>query len=239
MKKLFICSFAALTTILYAQDKGYTYPQDQHPYKSGNAELFRDINTWLTTNSGKPCKENEMYWATLKIDATGNISLIRNKTDQLKAAQNKCAYDLLVGALGNLQGWKPAEINGKKVTSYFDFPFVARDYFDRYTEGYDITRDTKRARFPGGTEAFRKEVQKYVGGYVDFDSYTPEGVFEIVFSISETGAIENIDIEPKVANSRQLLEDIRFGMKKIKGKWEPATVHGKSISSKFRLPVKF
>ncbi len=49
----------------------------------------------------------------------------------------------------------------------------------------------------------------------------------------------NIDIEPKVKNSELLFEDIKFGLKRIKGKWEPAKIKGIPVKSKFRFPLNF
>lgn len=239
MKKILFLSFVIISNFLCSQKIIPNYPKGQNPYKNGNIELFKDMNNWLVQNNEKPCERNELYWVTLKIDETGKLSLIRNKSDQLNAEKNKCAYEMLVRVLGGLKNWQPAEVKGKKVTSYFDFPFIPKDYFHNFQENYDITQTAHRALYPGGIDEFRKEVIRNIGGYIDYDSYKPRGKFVLLFNIDENGKMDNIDIEPKVQNSERLFEDIKFGLKRIKGKWEPAKINGIPILSKYRFPLNF
>lgn len=239
MKKILFLALLISSIILYSQNTISSYPEGQNPYKSGNIELFKDINSWLIQNNEKPCEKNEIYWATLKIDETGKLFLIRNKSDQLNAEKNKCAYEMLVRVLGNLKNWQPAEINGKKVSSFFDFPFIPKDYFGNFKEDYDITKNANHSEFPGGINEFRKEVIKNLMAYLDYNSYRPRGKFVVLFNIDESGKIENIDIEPKVANSERFFDDIKFAIKRVKGKWEPAKINGTSVKSKFRFPINF
>ena len=116
MKKILFLSFVIISNFLCSQKIIPNYPKGQNPYKNGNIELFKDMNNWLVQNNEKPCERNELYWVTLKIDETGKLSLIRNKSDQLNAEKNKCAYEMLVRVLGGLKNWQPAEVKGKKVT---------------------------------------------------------------------------------------------------------------------------
>ncbi len=74
--------------------------------------------------------KKEMYWVTLRIDENSKPALVRKKTDIEKAEKNKCAYNLIVKALGQLRNWQPAEINEKKKSNgLFRFSFFSFRFF--------------------------------------------------------------------------------------------------------------
>lgn len=146
---------------------------------------------------------------------------------------------MAVKSLGSLKNWQSAEENGKKVNAYFDFPFFPKDFFENFKSDYDITKVFKSPELPGGVNAFRKEVHKNLEGYLDWDAYKPKGKFIVFFEIDTDGKISNIEIEPKVANSETFFEDIKFAIKKVKGKWMPAKINGTPVKYKFRMPLNF
>jgi len=78
-----------------------------------------------------------------------------------------------------------------------------------------------------------------VGGYLDWDSYHPQGVFILTFDVGANGKMENFDIEPKIANSDRLLADIVTAVKKMKKTWTPAKLNGVPVKYTFRLPINF
>ncbi len=84
MKRIIILSLIILSKFVFSQNIIPNYPEEQNPYKNGNIELFKDINTWLVENNEKPCEKNEFYWVTLRINENGKPFLIRNKSDQYK-----------------------------------------------------------------------------------------------------------------------------------------------------------
>lgn len=219
----------------------YNYSPDQEAYSGGNVQLFKDIQDFLVKNNFSKCENpKEMYWVTLRIDENSKPALIRKKTDIEKAEKNKCAYDLIVKALGSLKKWKSAEIKDEKVTAYFDFPFIPDHFFENYKEGYDTKNYITRAFFaPNGIDSFREEVLKNLNGYLDFEAYKVNGRFIVFFTIETDGSTKVSDIEPKVPNSKELLEDMRFAFKKIKRKWQPATLNGVPMQTNSRVPINF
>ncbi|ASE63128.1 hypothetical protein CRN76_17285 [Chryseobacterium indologenes] len=218
------------------------YPPGQNAYKGGNVQMFKDIQDVFVKNNMSGCEnKKEMYWVTLRIDENSKPALVRKKTDIEKAEKNKCAYNLIVKALGQLRNWQPAEINEKKVTAYFDFPFFPSDFFENFKENYDTGNFISRASFPpnNGVLSFSDEVRKNVEGYVDFDAYKINGKFTVFFTVETDGSTKVRDIEPKVANSEQLMEEIRFAFKKVKQKWIPATKNGIPVQTNLRIVLNF
>ncbi len=239
MNKFFTLALFFTACFAFAQKVLPYYPNGQDAYQGGAAAMFGEMQQYFVSSNLKPCAKQEMYWVHLKIDETGKPALVRRKNDAAAVEKNRCAYELAVRSLGTLRKWQPAEVNGKKVTAHFDFPFHPADFFDSYIPGYDITTTINRPALPGGVNAFRKEFHKYVGGYLDWDSYRPEGVFMLSFDVGPTGKMENFDIEPKIANSDRLLADIVTAVKKMKKTWTPAKLNGVPVKYTFRLPINF
>jgi hypothetical protein len=242
MKKTIITLLLFLCQIILAQKNNfYNYPIDQEAYLGGNVELFKDIQDFLVKNNLSKCENSkEMYWVTLRIDENSKLALIRKKADIEKAQKNKCAYDLIVKALGGLKKWKAAEIKGEKVTAYFDFPFVPAHFFENYKEGYDTKSYINRPFFaPNGIDSFREDILKNLNGHLDFELYKVSGRFTVFFTIETDGSTKVSDIEPKVANSEGLLEDMKFAFKQIKQKWQPATVNGVPVQTNSRVSINF
>ncbi|WP_300685914.1 energy transducer TonB [Chryseobacterium sp.] len=201
--------------------------------------MFSEIQDYFLKSGSKPCEKTEIYFINLKIDEDGKPALIKKKGDEDIIAKNKCAFDLAVKSLGNLKKWQPAEVKGKKIAAYFNFPFVPKDFFENYKSDYDINKAYQSAPLPGGMGAFRKEMKKSLQDYLDTDSYQPKGRFLVSFAVDIDGTITDIDIEPKVENYETFLEGVKFAMKKIKGKWTPAKRKGEPVKSWYRIPIDF
>ncbi|MEJ5048807.1 hypothetical protein WH221_03165 [Chryseobacterium culicis] len=239
MKKIILFLFTLYFGSAFSQKTLAKYPEGQFPYKEGPIQMAADMQNYFLTTGTKPCDKNEMYFVTLKIDNTGKPSLVKKKSDENAIERNKCAFNLAVKSLGSLKNWQPAEEQGEKVTAYFDFPFLTEDFFENYKSDYDISKIYQPAELPGGVKELRKEIHKKLEGYLDSESYNPKGKFIISFIIDADGSISTVDIEPKVDNSEQFFEDIKFILKKIKVKWNPGKIKGQSIKSKFRMPFNF
>lgn len=243
MKKYILTLFFFLLVFktLLAQKTYYDYPPGQTAYIGGNVQMFKEIQDFLIKNNLSECEnKKEMYWVTLRIDENSKPALIRKKRDIEKAEQNKCAYNLAVKALGSLKNWQAAQIKGENVEAYFDFPFVPNNFFGNYKEGYDTNTMISRPSFsPNGIYSFREEILKNLYAYIDFASYQVKGKFIVFFIIDKDGSTKVLDIEPKVKNGEQLIEDIKFAFKKIKQKWEPAKINGEPVQFSIRMPINF
>lgn len=99
--------------------------------------------------------------------------------------------------------------------------------------------DNKKAEFPGGDEAFRKEFMNMVHAYIDMALYAIQGQVTFIFNIDSKGKINNIDVLPKFKNNEMFIDDMKYATKKVKGKWKPATKNGVAVDSKFVMKVNF
>lgn len=239
---IFLLTFPFLTIL--AQKPGMTdYPPGQDAYKGGNIQMFKDIQDYFIQNKLSGCENEsmkEMYWVTLRIDEKAKPALVRKKNDIENAEKNKCAYNLIVKALGSLKDWQPAKVDDKSITAYTDFPFIPSDFFDNYKENYDTRNFISKPSFPpNGMLSFREEVKKNVDSSVDYDFYKVNGIFTVFFTIDTDGSTNVIDVEPKVPNSEGLIENIKYGFKKVKQKWIPATKKGVPVKVNSRINLKF
>ncbi|MDV7696508.1 hypothetical protein N6B72_06195 [Chryseobacterium soli] len=243
MKKLIFLFFCIVSfhCMLAQKTSLEDYPTGQEAYKGGNIQMFKDIQSFFVKNNLVGCEnKKEIYWVLLRIDENSKPALIRKKADIERAEQNKCAYDLIVKALGGIKDWQPAQIEGEKMTAHFDFPFIPADFFENYKENYDTRNFITRASFPpNGIISFRQEIRKNLFAYIDHESYNPIGQFMVSFTIEKDGSTKVTDIEPKVKNSEQLMEDIKFAFKKIKQKWVPAKRNGIPVETNRRVGLNF
>ncbi|MFZ4931375.1 energy transducer TonB [Chryseobacterium sp. Mn2064] len=99
--------------------------------------------------------------------------------------------------------------------------------------------DFKKAEFPGGEEAFRKEFMNMVYAYIDVALYAIQGEVTFLFNINSKGKIDKVDIMPRFKNDESFIDDMKFALKKVKGKWQPATKNGVPIDSKLIMKIRF
>ncbi|RQP11925.1 MAG: hypothetical protein EAS48_05875 [Chryseobacterium sp.] len=221
---------------LFSQNVLPDFPDGQSPYKGGTGQMLVEMQDYFRKSGLHACEKNEAYMVNLKIDETGRPALIKRKGDEQK---NNCAFDLAVKSLGSLRNWQPAEEKGKKVVAYFSFPFMPQDFFDNFKTGYDIPQIYRAAEVEGGKEAYRKEIIKNLHGYIDWDLYLPNGKFIVTFDITSNGKVENMEIEPKVQNSKDFFDNIKFAVKRVNSKWTPAKIKGIPIDTRVRLSLNF
>lgn len=99
--------------------------------------------------------------------------------------------------------------------------------------------DFRKAEFPGGENAFRKEFLNMVHAYIDVALYAIQGEVTFLFNINSKGKIDKIDILPRFKNDETFIDDMKFAAKKVKGKWQPATKNGIPVDSKLIMKIRF
>ena len=95
------------------------------------------------------------------------------------------------------------------------------------------------AQYPGGDDAFKKDVIKQMNGYLESDAYAVNGVFTFLFEINKDGKIKEFVLKPSVQNGDMLYKDLNFAVKKLNAKWIPAKCDGVTVDSKLRIKVNF
>jgi len=75
--------------------------------------------------------------------------------------------------------------------------------------------------------------------YVDTQSYAINGKVTFVINISPDGKMNRLDVLPKIKNAEMFIDDVKYAMKKIKGKWKPAMKDSTPVDSKMVVKVDF
>lgn len=99
--------------------------------------------------------------------------------------------------------------------------------------------DFRKAEFPGGEDAFRKEFLNMVHAYIDVALYAIQGEVTFLFNINPKGKIDKVDILPRFKNDEMFIDDMKYALKKVKGKWQPATKNGIPVDSKLIMKIRF
>ena len=60
----------------------------------------------------------------------------------------------------------------------------------------------------------------------------------LLLSISK-GKIDKLDVLPKFKNNEMFVDDMKYALKKVKGKWSPATKGGVPVDSKAIMKIRF
>jgi hypothetical protein len=111
--------------------------------------------------------------------------------------------------------------------------------FSQNTSPVEVASYTQKAKFPGGDEVFRKQFMDMLYAYVDTQSYAINGKITFLINISPEGKMNKLDVVPKIKNSEMFIDDVKYAMKKIKGKWTPAMYGDTPVDSKMIIKVNF
>ncbi|MCU7617355.1 energy transducer TonB [Chryseobacterium sp. PBS4-4] len=101
-----------------------------------------------------------------------------------------------------------------------------------------FSQETK-AEYEGGNAVFANKFMEMLYAYVDVQSYAIEGTVTYIINIDKTGKASHLDIIPKIKNGDMFVDDSQYALKKVKGKWKPATKDGIAVSSKYIMKVNF
>lgn len=243
MIKKFV-AFSAVTLVFnllpaqVAQPLYYYYPHGQEPYKGGDKEFYKDFHQILVDKKMEPCEnKNELYLLKVIVNEDRSVKYLKDDMNAEMAEKNKCAYNLGLQVLKYMDKWKPLESDGeikKGVASYHIFPDAL---FENYREGYSVeSKPALLEGLPDGINKFRSEVVRKI----DLVGFQWKQSFKMValFTVNTEGVIEDITLE----NSSGVPEfDRRIisGIKNVKKKWSPATIHGIPVKYRFRLPLSF
>jgi hypothetical protein len=96
-----------------------------------------------------------------------------------------------------------------------------------------------RAEYEGGNAAFANKFMQMLHAYVGFQNYALDGKITYIINIDKTGKADHLDVLPKIKNGEMFVDDSRYALKKVKGKWKPATKDGTAISSKYIMRIDF
>lgn len=94
-----------------------------------------------------------------------------------------------------------------------------------------FSQDT-RAEYEGGNAAFDNK-------FMEICTLTLIFKPTYIINVDKTGKANRLDVFPKIKNGEMFMDDSQYALKKVKGKWKPATKDGIAISSKYIIKVDF
>ncbi|MDR2237499.1 MAG: energy transducer TonB [Chryseobacterium sp.] len=127
----------------------------------------------------------------------------------------------------------------KKYFLLFPLLFIGIKSFSQNTAQAGTQPYTQKAEFPGGDAAFSKQFMNMLHAYVNAENYAINGTVTFVINIDKNGKMDRLDILPKIKNSEMFIDDVKYALKKVKGKWKPAMKDGVPVESKYIFRVNF
>lgn len=94
-------------------------------------------------------------------------------------------------------------------------------------------------RYPGGSDAYIKELKEKLQQNVNWNSYVVNGLFFVKLDITKDGVLSKLEAGPKVEKSEPFLNDLKEAAKKVNKTWTPAKCNGTPIDSKAILKIDF
>lgn len=119
------------------------------------------------------------------------------------------------------------------------FKAFSQETTAQYRYQYQNDADFQKAEFPGGEDAFRKEFLKMVYAYIDVALYAIKGEVTFIFNVDPKGKVDKVDILPKFKDNEMFIDDMKFALKKVKGKWKPAVRNGEPVDYKTIMKIRF
>ncbi|WP_347220277.1 hypothetical protein [Chryseobacterium sp.] len=97
----------------------------------------------------------------------------------------------------------------------------------------------KSLRYPGGSDAYIKELKEKLQQNVNWNTYFINGLFYVKLDINKDGTLSKIEAGPKVTNSEPFLKDLKDAVTKVNKTWVPAKCNGNPVDSKAILKIDF
>ncbi len=230
------------------EDKVYEFENvDKIPEFSNGGET---IHEWLDKNLiyPKECKDKKIegsVYVNYIVERDGKLSNIHS-TQAAHPALEKEA----IRVIGLMPKWKPAVHEGKTVRCKYRTPIMFLIKGEKRTisqpnkaEKVTTTNEEKiydkvdkNAEYPGGTEALMKFIMTNLKYPETCRKEGIQGRVVIKFVVNTDGSI--VDME-EVRSPHADLTAEAMRVIKMMPKWTPATVGGKTIRSRFNLPVMF
>ena len=138
--------------------------------------------------------------------------------------------------LKNDTNWQSAIVNGNKYDSVIDFIIFPNDFFDHYKSGYNPYNLAIPATYIGGKKKLDKDFHNNFMAI--FQDYHVNGQFYLDFTIDEKGNAIDPYITPNIDN-KIFTNEVFRSLKRMDGKWNPATINNVPLKYHFSVPLTF
>lgn len=95
------------------------------------------------------------------------------------------------------------------------------------------------AVFEGGMNEFKIQLKNYMYDFLNSDLYKLNGDFTFIITIDENGSMTDIVGSPQVPNSKYFFDDMKYIIRRMKVKWQPAHCEGKPVMSNIKVNIAF
>lgn len=211
------------------------YPKNQDFYEGGLVSFYKEAHDFLMKSKAKECDKNEIYQPRIIITKEKVVKLIQD-SDPENISKNRCAYDLSMELIKNLEKWKPAEVKGSKFGAITEFIIYPPDLMTNYQPGYNALNFIKYAKYPKGFNVFQKEFNANFRTL--FRDYQIQGAINLEFYINQKGQISDTRIYPQVDNKAFNVDVVRT-INRLNKTWMPAAYSGIPIKQRIAFPVQF
>lgn len=235
MKYKFYVFLFLLSTLFFKAQILDEYPKKQDFYEGGLTGFYKEAHDYLVKSNVKECDKNQIYQPRIIVTKEKVIKLIQD-SDPENISKNKCAYDLSMEIIKNLEKWKPAEVKGMQFGAITEFIIYPPDLMADYKPGYDGRSFIKYAKYPTGFKEFQREFNANFRTL--FRDYQIQGVINLEFYINQKGQISNIRIYPPVDN-KAFNVDVMRTMRRLDKTWMPAIYSNIPIKQRIAFPVQF
>lgn len=212
------------------------YPKNQIPYEGGYRGYYKDFHDIVIEKGLKPCSNSfEMYQFSVLVTADADIKFIKDFNEK-GVQENKCSYDLAREVAKHQKGWVPATVDGVKQNAIATFVVYPDDIFNRYSEGYVPAISLPVYNDKGGKhmEFFWKELKNNL----EMKRFDWNNTFsmDVDFTITKEGQLEDIFLS-KPTGLAEFDKMIIYGFKRMKKKWNPASINGIPVNYRIRYTI--
>lgn len=234
--KIYLFVAALISITFYAQEIYGRYPEKQDFYEGGRVQFYKDFQRILIEKNMKPCENRyENYSMGIVVYPDHSIKYVKSD-DEKEMQEFKCTFDLTREVLKYLDGWVPAEVDGKKVAAITNVLIIPHDLFGDLKPNYDPLEGEAVAVYEGGINKFRKKVFQNI----DLNRFTFKGTFrlKVTFIVERDGTMSNVKLEES-SGLKQFDDMVLRAVSTIKRKWQPARISNIPVRSYYRLPLAF
>lgn len=212
------------------------YPKNQIPYKGGYVGYYKDFHDIVIDKGLKPCANTqEFYQFSILVTPDAKVKFIKDFNEK-GIQENKCAYNLARKVAKHQTDWIPATIDGVKQNAIANFVIYPDDIFNRYAAGYlpALTLPVYNNKKEKNMEYFWKELRNNF----DLKRFNWNNTFsvDVDFTITKEGKLEDIFLS-KPTGLAEFDKMIDYGFKRMKKKWDPATINAMPVDYRIRYTI--
>ncbi|MCB0523401.1 MAG: TonB family protein [Lewinellaceae bacterium] len=213
---------------------GFENPESTPQFPGGKEALANYLNSHLKYPLAvHPGENTARVSVNFDVTKSGDVSNVKaTVVNGLKNIESSIANIEKVFAA--MPKWTPASKNGELMTVSTNLNLLLQVSNEKSSK-----TSSADPEFPGGNEAMGKFLMKNVKYPESAKKENAEGVVVVAFVVQEDGSLSDIQ---EATGRKDLHADLvkeAIRVVSIMPKWKPGVVDGKTVKTKFTLPIKF